>query len=249
MGGIGSGRKKKSEEENSVLPAFQAGMEEPANSAREPYTPADVPVAPKVKPRMTFTVTPDGMPDFSALRANQRDFLKRVLTSSEVKAQLGVAEQTVELPPMFTEQDVRALYAMLGPVEGYAFALALKCPVPLAAKIFTYTEDDLAILTAPTVALLNKYQAWLGGYAKWKEEITFAMVFISVTQKKLSMLRLDIQRIKDAQAANPAIRDYIKERAVAVTEAPAPAPVNGSTTAVVEEGFATVNTDPEKVTQ
>jgi len=109
-----------------------------------------------------------------------------------------------ELPPQITEQDIRMFYAMLGPVQAYAVALAMHAPVALAQKVFLYTEDDLAQLVPVSQALANKYAAYLGNYLKWKEEIAFAGVFFMVTRQKIEALRLEVKKLREMREPNPA---------------------------------------------
>jgi hypothetical protein len=221
MGGKGSGKKANLQDEIEVSPAETAETVKPeTNKPFQPYVPTDTSAA-RGKSRMSFTLTPEGDPDFSSMRTGQRELFTKILSDPRYREQLGIAGQPVALPPVFTEDDIKALYVMLGPVEAYIVALWMKVPVPLAMKTFTYTETEIQKLTPSTMALANKYQQYLLWYAGAKEEINFAMTFFTITTAKLQSLRKEVAALKAAEEENnPALADTIR-----ITEVPASATV------------------------
>ncbi len=180
--------------------------------------------------RFSFALDASGAPDLSSMRDSTKEQFRKYLTDPMLAINLGAIPPIELAPPVFNEDDVKALYVMLGPIEAYAVSLFMKVPVPLAMKVFLYTEDEVKTLTPSTVALANKYSKYMMWYAQSKEEINFAMTFFTVTSAKLQALRVEAAKLKAAsESGNPAFENTIR-----ITEAPPDA--SSGISAAVGEG-------------
>lgn len=213
-------RKKKNEVESdedgqAVLSGVEVQPKQEPTEAAEPeapkkFTPFTRSDAPTSKSKISFTLDGAGRPDVASMRDDTKEKLKSYLRDPELrKALLG--QDTVAGIPDFTDADARAIYQMLGPIEGYVFALSMKVPVELAQKVFTYTPEEMERLIPPTVALLNKYKEYLTAYAEWKEEINLGMALFMITRAKIEILKVENQKRIDAKPINPALQrhDYV----------------------------------------
>lgn len=225
---------KLSQESTSKPTPTPESTPEPASTPVAAYVPTSVSGdGIKTKTRFSITLNDDGRPDVGSMRDGTKEQFRAFIRDPQVKADLGLTAE--EPPPQFTEDTIKFFYSALGPAQAYVFALALKCPVELASKVFVYTPEEIAQLAPPTLALANKYAHLLTAYTRWQEEINFTMAFVGVTTAKLAALRKEVAELKMAltrEPENPALRNNI--RIVESTPAPMtgfipdmPPPVDG----------------------
>jgi hypothetical protein len=187
------------------------------------------------KKRISFGVDPKtGLPDVNSLNPDVKEQLKKLITDPEMRKAFGEAGIPIPVLEVFKEEDIKLLYTMVGPVEAYAVAMAMKVPVQLAMQVFLYTPAEIEALTPPTLAVANKYAAYLGGLVAWKEELAFGFALFGVTSAKLATLRhlVSVEKQKEKEA-NPAFSDMAKPSEIIPPE-PAMSSVQEDFSSIIE---------------
>jgi hypothetical protein len=202
-----------------------------------PFEPHNEEASAPKQERISIPLNPDGTPDFSKMRTSTIDKFKKAVGSGDVTVN---ASSTPKVPDdqLMTYEEVAALFDMLGPIEGYAIALFMKVPVPLAMKVFTYTDADKAELVPAAMALANKYG--IKQYLGYLEETRFMMVMYKVTTIKMETLKTlhaeEKRKVITMQAFEETSIAKQPEEQVTFTPGPTPA-----TPVTIDAGFATVS--------
>lgn len=206
-------------------------------SILQPFEINNDPGTPKAErqERISIVLDSEGKPDFTKMRASTVEKFKKAVGESAMSAGNPDVKPRVPDENLMSYEEVAALFDMLGPVEGYAIALIMKVPVPIAMKVFTYTEADKAELVPAAMALANKYG--IKQYLGYLEETRFAMVMYKVTTLKLEAMKTLVREereYKAKMAAYDAPRPVMQppEQVSYASEPSPPASV------VIEQGFA-----------
>lgn len=145
------------------------------------------------KPRLTITLKDDGSPDVEAMKEGTREKVREFLRKPENLRAFGLSDaEAVEAQPI-ADDFVDSFYTALGQVNAVVFSL-LPPRVPYAEtkEIFTYTEQELALLRAPTKGSLEylvKRFPWLFKAVECQDLIVCATLNYVLFSKKFRELK------------------------------------------------------------
>lgn len=133
--------------------------------------------------QLSFDVNPDGSLNFSSMREKTKEKLRTVFSDPLLAEYLGtkpVSAQVNVINPVL----VSGFYDVLGSVECSVFPMFFpKVPDHVWKRVFTYTQEEKAVLIPPTGRLLNKYcSEW---FLKWQDEIQLAILLTTFTVAKV----------------------------------------------------------------
>lgn len=131
---------------------------------------------------ISFDLDADGTPDFSSMRDSNKEKVRQFLMDEKMRSAFG-AKASVASPQSIHPAAVKGLYFTLGTIEAAVIPLFAKRITPqVARQVFIYSDAELAVLEAPTVAVLNKYADW---FLKWQDEIALITILSSLTIQKV----------------------------------------------------------------
>jgi len=145
------------------------------------------PPEPEAKPRLSFALNPDGTVDFESMRSSTREKLRQVYSDPATAKALGLVPESTPTVNIFNPAMVAGMYGLLGTIETAILPKFFpKVPEHLFRQVFTYTPQEVELLTPPTARVLNKYcSAW---FLKWQDEIALATLLSTMTLQKVTLL-------------------------------------------------------------
>lgn len=173
-------RKQKPEVGN--LPGFKKSIDEQAKEEIA-QPPEESNGFKKDRFSISFDLDADGTPDFSSMRDSNKEKVRQFLMDEKIRSAFGAKPASGTGMQMIHPAAVKGLYFTLGTIEAAVIPLFAKRITPqVARQVFIYSDAELAVLEAPTVAVLNKYAEW---FLKWQDEIALATILSSLTIQKV----------------------------------------------------------------
>jgi hypothetical protein len=147
---------------------------------QEPEKPAQPESEYRPNSKIQIPLKEDGTIDIDSMRAATKDRLKQALNSTP-----GLRDDPGQATVgMFPPQVVWAMYGTLGVAESLLVQRFLKVPRAVADQIFTYTPEEMALLTPPTIRVMSKYASeWM---IKYQDEIALAGLLFTMTMAKVN---------------------------------------------------------------
>lgn len=136
--------------------------------------------------QMSFDLNEDGSPDLTPMRERTKERVREFFSDPRMAAAFGVKPVTAAGPEVqiFHPMMVAGMYSVLGSVETMVAIRMGHIPEHIARQVFTYSANEVEVLTGPTVRVLNKYAAeWM---IKYQDEIALATLLISMTINKVN---------------------------------------------------------------
>jgi hypothetical protein len=160
-------------------------------SPRTKIEPDDVPAGETegatTAPRFSVQLTPEGRVAWDRIRAGTRDQLKALLSDPELSSRLGgvaVPGATGPAAEGFPPEVCGIIFDSLSMLM-VGMARRAGYSADRAAGL-AFSDSEKGKLTAPTVAVMNKYNVSLG---KYEEEIMLGMTLVTILSGKLALLR------------------------------------------------------------
>lgn len=138
--------------------------------------------------RMSFNLTPEGLPDFDGMRRKTREQLAAFLRNESVQKELGIAaDETKKAEESgFDQNDANALLDLLGQIDALGASAIYKIPSEVTTQAFAFTEDHRKKINPPMIRLLNK---WGPAIVKtWKDEIGFSLIMLSTLNSQVRLM-------------------------------------------------------------
>jgi|SRR5208283_1210294 len=156
---------------------FPAGATEtPVEEIKEPQEPASF------KPKMQIPLKEDGSIDLDSMRPSSVDKLKTAVSSTPGIAGSGFNPEVQG--NMFPPQMVAMLYGMIGVASSLVAQKWGKIDKGIADRCFTYTPQEIEMLTGPTSRVLSKYATdWM---IKYQDEIALLGLLTTITVGKVN---------------------------------------------------------------
>jgi hypothetical protein len=132
------------------------------------------------RPKIAVPIKEDGTFDLDAMREATKEKLRAAIAGTP-----GINPPQATTPgQMFPPQVVWAMYGALGAIESMVAQRMGKVPKEIADRVFTYSPQELELLTPPTSRVLQKYAGeWL---IKYQDEIALATLLTSITIAKVN---------------------------------------------------------------
>jgi hypothetical protein len=148
------------------------------------------------RPRLAFGLTDAGAVDFEAMRSETRQRIIAALAHPDTQRAIGVREEAQNLP--LGPEQTQYIYVALGEIE-VQIARLLRIPEPVARRCFSYTQQEIEILSEPTARVFNRYATgWLREHS---DLAMLLLILVSLHQRKLMNLRQLLQQEAQKEAA------------------------------------------------
>lgn len=181
-------RGRQANEKNESASAEQAPLSAPVIDAESDK---------KNNDRISFYIDENGIPQWDRLSPRTTEQLKVIFGNKDSQAKLGFVPPTVKevYEQGFDETEANALLDLLQIIKAAAASKMFEVPHEITSRAFTDTELQRSKQVKPITKLLNKWGPSL--LKTWKDEIGAGIVFVSVTNAQVQMMKhLDAQRKK-----------------------------------------------------
>jgi hypothetical protein len=169
--------------------APKAGSSTAENASKEPPELENNDFTEREKPnRISFNVTPEGLPDWERMLPKTKAQLAELLSSKPVQDVLGIsreqAEKTAET--VFGEDEANALLDLLGGIDSFAASRIYKVPSEVTSVAFSFSADHRKKINPPLTRVLNKWGPAI--IKSWKDEIGLAIVLVAVLNTQVRLM-------------------------------------------------------------
>jgi hypothetical protein len=134
---------------------------------------------------------PGGAVNWQGMQSKTRARLKSIVQDPATTKELGLnaapGAAGAGAPQLFDPVLCNFLYMALGQIEIAVAVKAGQVDPKVAADVFTYTKEEVAMLTPATTAVMNKYVGPM--FLKWKEEIVLGGLLVALHAAKLAQIQ------------------------------------------------------------
>jgi hypothetical protein len=133
-------------------------------------------------------VDDNNFPQWDRLHPKTVDQLRAILSDKNCQKKLGIAEPVKEVHEQgFDDTEANGLLDLLQTIKAAGASKVFDVPYDITSQAFTDTELQRNKMVPPITKLLNK---WGPSILKtWKDEIGAGIIFISVTNAQIKMMR------------------------------------------------------------
>ena len=152
--------------------------------------------------RISFNTTAEGVPDWERMLPRTKAQLTDMLKSKSVQKELGLTPDEVkEISEIgFGEDEANALLDVFQGITTVGASKIYGVPIEITSQAFTYTPDHRKKMNPPLTRLLNRWGP--AALKAWKDEIGFSIIFLSVLNAQVQLMRiLDAKRKRLAPVA------------------------------------------------
>lgn len=149
--------------------------------------------------RISFNVTPEGVPDWERMLPKTKVQLTELLRSKSVQKELGISEQQAQqiADVGFGEDEANALLDLLGNIDAVVASKIYDVPMEITSQAFAFTPDHRKKINPPLARVLNK---WGPAILKtWKDEIGVAIILFAVLNTQVTAMRMMEEKRKRLQ--------------------------------------------------
>ena len=140
--------------------------------------------------RISFNVTPEGVPDWERMLPKTRAQLTELLKDKAVQETLGLnTEQVKKIEEIgFGEDEANALLDLLSSIDSIAASKIYKVPHEVTSEAFAFSADHRKKINPPLARVLNK---WGPAILKtWKDEIGLGIVLFAVLNSQVRLMHI-----------------------------------------------------------